>query len=184
MLPRIIECSSFRLRPWRPNDKPALVRQANDLTIWRNLSGNFPHPYTDADADEWLRFAAAAETPEGIYAIDVGGEAVGTFTLARGRNTECFSAEIGCWLGEPFRGRGIVSEAVGRVTDAALAEPDLLRIVAPVAGWNTPSMRVLERNGFVREGILRRAGFKDGVVFDRVIYARTRESKHAYTPVT
>lgn len=66
------------------------------------------------------------------------------------------------------------------MTELALEDPDLVRIFAPVFGGNTRSMRVLERNGYVREAVLRRAGFKDGVVFDRVIYARTRESAHPY----
>jgi RimJ/RimL family protein N-acetyltransferase len=165
-------------------DKPALVRHADNREIWRNLWDAFPHPYTDADADRWLSFAAADPSPQGTYAIEVAGEAAGTLSLERREDVERYSAEIGYWLGESYWGRGIVSEAVGRVTAAALAEPDLVRVFAPVFAWNRRSMRVLERNGFVREGVLRRAGYKDGVVLDRVVYARTRESAHPYAPAT
>lgn len=182
MLPAVVACSTFRLRPWAAGDRAALLRHANNRAIWRNRWDAFPHPYTEADADRWLAVAAADPPPEGTYAIDVGGEAVGTVLLERGRDIERLSAEIGYWLAEPYWGRGIVSEAVGRVTDLALAEPDLVRVVAPVFGWNRRSMRVLGRNGYRREAVLRRAGVKDGVVLDRVVYARTRASDHPYVP--
>ncbi|MDB4874271.1 MAG: hypothetical protein JWM41_717 [Gemmatimonadetes bacterium] len=180
MLPQIIQCSSFQLRPWRIADKPALLRYANDRVVWRNMSGNFPYPFTDADADQLLAVAAGQTPPEGIYAIEADREAVGMLSIVRGRHIECCFAEIGYWLGEAHRGRGIATEAVGRVVEMALAEPNLVRVAAPVAAWNTPSMRVLERNGFVREAVLRRAGYKDGTLFDRVIYARIRESADPY----
>lgn len=183
MLPTVIDCSTFRLRPWRADDRASLLLHADNWAVARTLRDLFPHPYTEADADAWLSFAAADPAPEGIYAIEVDDRAVGCLALERGRDVERLTAEIGYWLGEAYWGRGIVSEAVARVTELAFAEPDLVRIFAPVFGGNARSMRVLERNGYVREAILRRAGFKDGVIFDRVIYARTRESAHPYVEV-
>jgi [ribosomal protein S5]-alanine N-acetyltransferase len=177
MLPSVIECSSFRLRPWVASDKDSLVKHANNRNIWRNLRDLFPHPYTQADAEKWF---AGGGVDEGTYAIDVDGEAVGTISVERGSEIGQFTAEIGYWLGESYWGRGIVSEAVGILTDLALAEPDIVRVYAPVFAWNARSMRVLENNGFVRECVMRRAGFKDGTIIDRVIYARTRSSDHPY----
>ena len=49
---------------------------------------------------------------------------------------------------------------------------DLVRIDAAVFAWNPASMRVLEKCGFVREGVLRRSIFKDGQLIDSVLYAR------------
>lgn len=183
MLPAVIECSTFRLRQWVASDAKSLVHQANNRNIWRNLRDLFPHPYTDADALKWLEMATSPSA-EGTYAIDVDGNAVGTVSLERGNEIEQLAAEIGYWLGESYWGRGIVSEAVGRVTDLALAEPDIVRVYAPVFAWNARSMGVLENNGFVRECIMRRAGFKDGTIIDRVIYARTRQSDHPYVAAT
>jgi RimJ/RimL family protein N-acetyltransferase len=47
-----------------------------------------------------------------------------------------------------------------------------LRLEAHVFEWNPASMRVLEKCGFVREGVLRRSIFKDGQVIDQILYAR------------
>jgi len=184
MLPAVIEGSQFRLRPWALADKAALVRYANNRNVSRNLCDVFPFPYTDADADRWLGRAGGSAAPPGIYAIEVGGEAAGCVAVEPRIDVERLSMEIGYWLGEPFWGRGIVTEAVGRVTAAAFGEDDVVRLYAPVFAWNVASMRVLEKNGYAREAVLRRAGFKDGKVFDRVIYARVKESAHPYIPAT
>jgi RimJ/RimL family protein N-acetyltransferase len=156
-------------------DKPALLRHANNRNLWRNLRDRFPHPYLAADADAWLSRVAAALPPEGIYAIDIAGEAVGGVGVERHSDVRRCSADIGYWLAETFWGRGIATEAVRAVTAAALAEPGLWRLEAGVFAWNTASMRVLQKAGYVREGIQARAAFKDGVAVDQVLYAITRD---------
>jgi RimJ/RimL family protein N-acetyltransferase len=46
-----------------------------------------------------------------------------------------------------------------------------VRLEAPVFAWNPPSMRVLEKCGWQREGVLRAAVIKDGQIVDQVLYA-------------
>ena len=163
----------------------SLVRHANNRRVWRNLRDVFPHPYTDADADEWLGRAAAEPPPEGVYAIDVDGQAVGGISLERGSDVERHTAEIGYWLGEMFWGRGLMSAAVRTLSDAALRDQsNLYRLQAGVFAWNEASMRVLEKAGYQREGVMRRGVVKDGVLVDRVLYARTRDPGLSYAPFT
>lgn len=45
-------------------------------------------------------------------------------------------------------------------------------------------MRVLEKAGYQREGILVRSGVKNGVLFDQVLYAITRDPGLPYVPAT
>jgi RimJ/RimL family protein N-acetyltransferase len=66
------------------------------------------------------------------------------------------------------------------VTAAAWQEPGAARVYAGVFGWNHASMRVLEKAGYRREAVLVRAGIKDGVEFDRVLYAVTRDTGRPY----
>ncbi|HET6881798.1 MAG TPA: GNAT family N-acetyltransferase [Pirellulales bacterium] len=98
LLPPVIECSTFRLRPWQFSDKPALLRYANNRQIWRNLRDAFPHPYASVDADRWLEVVAADPQPEATYAIEIAGEAAGALSLERRCDIERHSAEIGYWL--------------------------------------------------------------------------------------
>ena len=44
----------------------------------------------------------------------------------------------------------------------------------PVFAWYPASMRVLEKAGFSREGVLRHSVFKDGQLIDSVLYAKLR----------
>ena len=60
------------------------------------------------------------------------------------------------------------------VTSFAFEAHGLVRLYAGVFEWNPASMRVLEKAGYVREGVLRRSAIKDGKVIDQVLYAVTR----------
>jgi RimJ/RimL family protein N-acetyltransferase len=184
VLPSEIRCAQSLLRPWREGDRASLLRYANDRDVWRNLRDLFPHPYTEQAADDWLSFTATTPPPSGIYAIEVGGEAAGCIALTPGQDIERWSWEVGYWLGKPFWGRGIVTDALRAVTAAAFEIPELVRIHAPVFSWNHRSMRVLEKAGYRREAVLPRSGIKDGTVIDRVIYARSRDTGLPYAPFT
>ena len=81
------------------------------------------------------------------FAIVVSGEAIGGIGLRLGTDIFRRSAEIGYWLGEPFWGRGIATEAVGAVSQYAFESFDLCRLEAGVFEWNPASMRVLEKAG-------------------------------------
>jgi RimJ/RimL family protein N-acetyltransferase len=157
------------------DDKTSLIRHANNRRVWRNLRDLFPHPYTEADADAWLSYATEEERSPWVFAIEVNGEAGGAISLEPGRDIEAHSAEIGYWLGEPFWGRGIVTAAARAITARAFEETDLCRLHAWVFAWNPASMRVLEKAGYRREGVLVRGGIKDGNLIDRVMYAITRD---------
>lgn len=65
-----------------------------------------------------------------------------------------------------------MTEVVRATSDFAMHNFDLVRLEAPVFEWNPASMRVLEKCGFVREGVRRRSVFKDGKIIDAVVYAK------------
>ena len=165
-----IECAKCVVRDWARSDKGALLRFANNRNVWRNLTHRFPHPYTEADAEWWFSFLESMAEPT-HWAIEVDGYAAGGIGVRLGEGTYIKSAEFGYWLGEPYWGRGIMTEAVRLVVPYVMSRFDLIRLESPVFEWNPASMRVLEQCGFVREGVSRASGLKDGQVIDRVIYA-------------
>ncbi|HEY6330738.1 MAG TPA: GNAT family protein [Blastocatellia bacterium] len=173
--PTRIDCGSFVLRRWNIDDKQALIRNANNRNVSRNLRDLFPYPYTDRDAERWLAHADADRGVPWLYAIEVDGEAAGGISLETKADVECHSAELGYWLGEPFWGRGVTTAAVRAITGHAFLESEIYRIFAYVFARNTASMRVLEKAGYQREGVLRRGIVKDGVLMDLVMYAMTRD---------
>lgn len=163
------------LRPWRLEDKPSLLLHANNRNIWRNLTEMFPHPYTEADADHWLSIASAPG-PSIHLAIELYGQAVGGIGVIASGGIGRYTGQFGYWLGEAIWGRGVATAAARALAAHALARPRFARLEASVFAWNAASMRVLEKVGFVREGILRKSAFKDGRLIDSVIYALVRDA--------
>ncbi|MBD3309166.1 GNAT family N-acetyltransferase [candidate division KSB3 bacterium] len=161
------------IRDYQETDIAALVQYANNRSIWKNLTDRFPHPYTDADAQAWLEFVQQQETPT-YFAIATEEELIGGIGFELQTGIHCKTARLGYWLGEPFWGKGIVSEAVRAMTDYAFTHHDLERIYANVFETNLAAVRVLEKGGFLYEARLRKHVFKDGKILDLLIYAILR----------
>ena len=151
-------------------DAPALARHANNRQIWLNLRDRFPHPYTLRDAVSFIEHVQE-QSPPTVWAIDLAGEAVGSVGIMPRGDIERISAEIGYWLGEPFWGRGIMTEVLKAVTPWAMKEFKLTRIYALPFATNAASCRVLEKTGYVCEGRLHKCAIKDGQVIDQFMYA-------------
>jgi RimJ/RimL family protein N-acetyltransferase len=158
------------VRSWQAGDRAAVAKYANNRNIWINLRDAFPHPYTVADADRFIAMAMKI-SPETIFAIDVGGEAVGSIGYRPHEDVERVSAEIGYWLAEPFWNRGIVTQCLKAVTEYAIKTHELTRIYAVPFEWNTASFKVLEKAGYTMDCRLRRSAIKDGKLIDQVLYS-------------
>ena len=161
------------VRSWHPSDVDSLTVHANNRNVAINLRDRFPSPYTRRDGREFIKMARRMK-PESFFAIAVGGEAVGGIGFVPGHDVERVSSEIGYWLGEAFWGRGIMTAAVRATVEHLFRHFDFMRLEAPVFEWNPASMRVLEKCGFAREGVLRKSIEKDGQIIDAVLYARLR----------
>jgi RimJ/RimL family protein N-acetyltransferase len=150
-----------------------MVRLGDNPRVWRNLRDSFPNPYTRPAAKAWLRDVIEM-SPTCHFAITVDGQVAGGMGLHLQEDIHRRSAELGYWLGEPFWGRGLMTQAVAAFTDRAFEAFKLERVYAVVLEWNPASARVLEKAGFVLEGRLRKSAMKDGVILDELLYARIR----------
>lgn len=160
------------LRRWRASDAAAIVRRANNLKIASQLRDRFPHPYTARDARTFIRHVMQPDSDATNLAIEVDGEAAGAVGMIQGKDIERYSAEIGYWLAEDYWGRGIAAEAVTMLTDYAFGGLNLLRLFALPFASNIQSTRVLEKAGYVREGVLHASAVKHGEPRDQLLYAR------------
>jgi RimJ/RimL family protein N-acetyltransferase len=166
-----LNCGPCIVRDWKTDDRGSLLRFADNRKIWRNMTHRFPHPYTTADVDAW--FAMLAEMPEPTHwAIEVDGQAVGGIGVDVGTGVDEKTGRIGYWVGEPYWRQGIVTAAVRATSEYAMSRFGLVRLEARVYDWNPASMRVLEKCGFLCEGVLRRSVYKDGEIINSVLYAR------------
>jgi len=158
------------LRAWRPSDAAALAKHANNNNVASQLRDRFPHPYTLADARQFIQAVTGAR-PTMLFAMAIDGEAVGGIGFFPGADVERFSAEIGYWLAETYWGRGITVEAIRLISAYAFDTCNLLRLFALPFADNTRSTRVLEKAGYTREALLRSSSVKYGQVRDQALYA-------------
>ncbi len=120
-------------------------------------------------------FSSLTAMPEPTHwAIEVNCVAVGGVGVDLGEGIYAKSGHFGYWLGEKYWGRGIMTAAVRAASEYAMSHFGFVRLEAPVFAWNPASMRVLEKAGFEREGILRKSVLKDGQLIDQVLYALVR----------
>jgi RimJ/RimL family protein N-acetyltransferase len=152
------------------SDARSIALHANNRKIWVNLRDSFPHPYRLQDAREFISHARS-QKPEAAFAIAVEGRAVGAIGFKLLPDVERVSAEIGYWLGEALWGRGIATEALVAMTRYGVEAYGLTRVFAVPFEWNTASMRVLTKAGYVLEGCMRRSAIKDGRIVDQFLYA-------------
>lgn len=170
-----LDGGSCRLRPWRAGDLDDLVAAADDERVSRGLRDHFPWPYTRADGAAWLADCAGPRD-DWRFAIEHEGRAIGGLGFRPGRDIHRHTAEVGYWLGVAYWGRGLAAAALRTALPRAAEHFRLLRIAAGVFADNPASMRVLEKTGFAREGVLRAAVVKRGVVLDLYLYARARRT--------
>lgn len=169
-----IDLEGLALRAVSPDDADALVRLANDRSVWRNMRDLFPHPYTAQHAQEFIARQSAPPSPSSgrVFIIEVDGALAGACGVHPLTDVYARGAEIGYWLGAPFRGRGVATKSVGALTRFGFEELKLARLQAGVFEWNQASARVLEKNGYEREAVLKKSVFKDGQLIDSFLYAK------------
>lgn len=169
----LLDLGDLRIRDWRKDDLESLLCYANNPKIAANLRDQFPYPYTRREGIEYLNYVRSTHVPLS-FAIEFSGEAVGGIGFKQGIDIARLTMEMGYWLGEPFWGRGLTTRAVTAASDWAFDHYKIVRIFAMVFAHNLASLRVLEKSGFQREGILRHSAIKNGVILDQAMYAKVR----------
>jgi ribosomal-protein-alanine N-acetyltransferase len=165
-----LEGNGFKLRGWKPDDAESLQKHADNTKISDFLLDRFPSPYTMEAAAGWIAMMIN-QYPVINFAIDVEGEAVGVIGIELREDVYRKSALLGYWISETLWGKGIMPQAIKLITAYAFESLDIVRIQAGVLSNNPKSMRVMEKAGFVKEGVLKNSIIKKGVILDEHIYA-------------
>ena len=158
------------LRRWIINDIKELSNLMNNADR-SYLSNGLPYPYTEDNAQWWINMIADKDEKNGIYrAIIVDGNIVGMVSLEKKSDVYEKDADISYMLMTEYWGKGITTEAVQQVCEEAFEKLDILRITGSVFGENEASKKVLAKAGFVLEGVMRNAVYKNGKVMDLCHY--------------
>jgi RimJ/RimL family protein N-acetyltransferase len=133
-----------------------------------------PDPTPDDFPREWLATYETGRrdgTREAFAALDGGGRFVG-LGLVFGIDRTEGEAELGYIVAPQARGRGLGTAILRALTDWAFAETGVQRLQLFVDVENPASLRVAERSGYVREGVMRSVHVKNGRRIDAVVLSR------------
>ncbi|MFC5409243.1 GNAT family N-acetyltransferase [Larkinella bovis] len=174
-----IACGNgITLETLKAADAETIAQLANNRALWLNLRDRMPHPYTLADAVWFIETALKGDLGI-VFGIYVDQKFAGVAGVVPQTDIHRLSGEIGYWLGEPYWGRGIATTVVRYLIQYTFVHTDLIRLFAGIFAYNKPSMRVLEKNGFVLDLIQRAAVYKNGKIVDEYRYSLIHEEKLA-----
>lgn len=149
------------LEPWEPRWLPdELERHA-----WRHRINRYRDDYAQGLSVPFFIFERS------------GGKLAGGITLGNIRHGVSQSAHVGYWIGERYAGRGLMTDAVKVLARFAFDTLRLHRIEAACIPGNVRSIRVLEKAGFRREGLLRSYIRINGFWQDHYLYARIADDE-------
>jgi [ribosomal protein S5]-alanine N-acetyltransferase len=158
------------LRPLQVEDAPQLAKLANNPKIAINLRDGFRHPYSLNDAENFIKMCRNQD-PTQAFAIEFDGEYVGNIGVHPEKDVYRKSAEVGYFLGEPFWGKGIMTEAVKQIVEYGFSNFNIVRIHTGIFEYNVASQRVLEKCGFKKEAVFEKAIFENNRLWNEVRYA-------------
>ena len=161
----------IEIKQWALSDAKELTSLCNAVDR-RFLSDRLPNPYTEKDAEEWLKMVSENEAVSGIYrAIVYDGKLIGSISVEKKDD----DAEIGYMLLNEYSNKGLATEAVKQVCTFAFKVLSLEQITANVFQPSIASIRVLLKNSFKYKSAIPKAVIKDGNVYDLLIYRLTKD---------
>jgi RimJ/RimL family protein N-acetyltransferase len=162
--------SQIELRPLLPEDKYPIATYCNNKKVWDMLRDYIPFPYTLNDAVDFIQISHRSDDQHN-YAITLDSKLIGVVGLVRQKDVYRNSAEIGYWIGEPFWGQGYGYQAIQLALKIAFEVLGVVRVFAGVYDVNKPSQRILEKAGFRKEGVFKKAVLKNEKYLDEIRYA-------------
>jgi ribosomal-protein-serine acetyltransferase len=165
------------LRPYRIDDAPALYEAAVESVAQNHPFMPWCHPgLTLEEIRLWIATqvpAFAGRTAFQFVILSADGRVLGGCGLNRLDEVNR-RANLGYWVRASAVGRGVATTAVRQLVRWAFANTELIRLEVLVSTQNARSLRVAEKAGARREGVLRRRLMLHGTAHDAVIFSFVR----------
>ena len=180
----ILENDNLILKPLaylKPEElsSEAVIKIADDYDIAKYVGHQFPSPYTIKDAEDYFGICKISWISEKEYVFAIfrksDNEYMGNIGFALNKEDKVVS-NIGYWLGKKYAGNGYMTQAVKIMLDFCFNELKVRKIEAYVFEGNIASQKVLENNGFIKEGLRRKKHMlRDGEILDDMCYGLLKE---------
>lgn len=163
-----MDSSRISLRPFKLTDVDDFLKWASDDRVTQYLRWN-----SITSRQEALKYIQEVAIPHPCrYSICLDGICIGYVSVMPETGNDRHKAHIGYALSAEFWGLGIATIAIKMaVVDVFKKFAYLVRLEALVEEENKGSIRVLEKVGFTKEGLMRKYGFNKGEIRDMLMYS-------------
>jgi RimJ/RimL family protein N-acetyltransferase len=173
----MLETDRLILRSLTSADIPLIQHSASVREIADTMI-SIPHPYPEGEAKRYVaqKITEFEQGQSRTFAIERKSEPCfcGVVEI-RDIEREHSQAELSFWLAVAAWGQGYMSEALKPMLNYGFEQLDLNRLYAYHMVRNPGSGKVLQKNGFTQEGILRQRIRKWGVFEDVKLWAILRQ---------
>lgn len=172
----VLETDRLILRQVTYDDASSLLKYLSDIDVMKYY-GLEPFKSIDEAIEEIYWYKQIFREGTGIrWGISLRGQdqiigSCGFFDRAE----EHYRAEIGYELSKEHWGKGLASEALRAVIRYGFEQMNLQRIQALIEPPNIPSQKLVERQGFIREGLLRSYEYTCGKFDDLYMYSMLKQ---------
>ena len=143
-----LETTRLRLRPVTLNDASRMADLLSDRDVSK-MTAKIPHPYGLDDARDFIAASTKADVRPGLFAVDHRQHG---FVGMMGLNSELERFPVvGYWLGRPYWGQGLATEALGGLLTWA-DRRNVRAVISEHFVDNEASGRVLGKGGFLYTG--------------------------------
>lgn len=155
------------LRPLELEHNDLVRGWLNDPRVRRTVDRNAP--LTHAEEEKFLREGVHPGERRMLMVLREGDRPIGVIGLHQPDRVHR-RVMLGLLIGEVEEwGKGYAGEAIGLMLDHAFDELGLHRVLLHAYAFNTRGLRVYEKLGFVREGVLREDHFAEGRFHDTIV---------------
>jgi len=165
------------LRPVRQDDLPILAARANDIAFLSEF--NFFGLHQHNSLEKYFQENGLLSQEHGTLVVVTcdSDQVVGDVSYRQvryGPGITSIAYNIGIVLAPEHRGKGYGVEAQQLLAEYLFSVYLIMRIEASTDITNGAEQRALEKAGFIREGVLRKAQWRNGDWHDLVVYSKLR----------
>jgi RimJ/RimL family protein N-acetyltransferase len=171
----------YQLRPIAATDGPGLFEliDRNRPRLEDFFAGTVAVTRTLKDTEEHvvnMIGKAEARTYFAFALVDANTDRMAGFVDVKSIDWKIPKAELGAFMDADYEGRGIASKALDAITRHCFGTLGMDKLLIRTHEGNTAARRVIEKNGYRLEGVVRRDyRTTAGVVVDLMYYGRVRQ---------
>ena len=168
---------SIFIRKLRLSDSKSIHEHVNDKQIAK-WTLRIPFPYKEKYARNFIKECNQSSKARTGFTFGIILKETNSLIGVVGFHAVCLedkNAEVGYWVSRQYWKKGVATEAVKLALKFGFKKLRLKRIYAKVFKGNSASVKVLQKNGFKTEGLLRKSRYKNKKWLDEIVLSKLNE---------